>query len=347
MSHTKVHGIHFDQLSDWTAGTQVHAGARLISLQDGRERGVRVVEMRSGSGLEIEVIVDGNGDLGRLTYQGKTLSWHTPQGLCSPWQMNPESSNGQGFLQGVGGLLNTCGLDHIRQPDTETRFNVDSDKHYNAVYPLHGGGAFQPAILRGYGVVEDVDVPYVYCETEFTQTIPLVTTLKLQRRIEMEIGRNKITLSDKVINVGRHASSHMMLYHFNLGLPLIAPGSHIDIPNRQLIWQSFEHNPLAAYSPPEPNSLDKLSIFKNMGHKAKAAVISPELGLFLSIDYDSVELPYCQVLRMDAPGHYGVGIEPCTTGYRNRKEAFDKGEMAILERGESRTYSISLTLEHI
>ncbi|MEA2525433.1 MAG: hypothetical protein QOF73_2660, partial [Thermomicrobiales bacterium] len=41
------------------------AGVRLVTLGDGNERGVRVLEFRTGTGFAFEVIVDRAFDIGR------------------------------------------------------------------------------------------------------------------------------------------------------------------------------------------------------------------------------------------------------------------------------------------
>jgi hypothetical protein len=47
---------------------------------------------------------------------------------------------------------------------------------------------------------------------------------------------------------------------------------------------------------------------------------------------------------MGGAGLYGIGIEPCTTGVRSRREAREAGQMIMLEPGEARTYRLTVTL---
>ncbi len=61
------------------------AGVRLVTLGDGNERGVRVLEFRTGSGFVFEVLVDRAFDIGRCEYQGMPLGWESPVGYGGPW----------------------------------------------------------------------------------------------------------------------------------------------------------------------------------------------------------------------------------------------------------------------
>ena len=84
-------------------------GTRLVTLQDGVERGVRVVEFRTAAGLDFGVLVDRAMDIAWCRYNGRSISWLSPVGLIGPWYREPE---GLGFLRTFqGGLLVTCGLD--------------------------------------------------------------------------------------------------------------------------------------------------------------------------------------------------------------------------------------------
>lgn len=336
--------INLDTLHQFSAGIGTYAGARLVTLSDGRERGVRLIEMRSGGGVDIDVAVDRSGDIGRLSFKGQTLSWHPATGLTSPGLMDHEGDNGQGFLRGFGGFLNTCGLDHIRQPDTDKDVGTNQGPIGQIRYPLHGKGTFQPGVIRGYGLVDDIDVPYVFCEVEFCQGISFVSSLRLRRRIEMPVGAQHFTIRDTIRNIGSMPATHMLLYHFNLGFPLISPGTDIDLGVDPCIWQSREHAPTAPFPPPDPSAANAISVFEHVSDTGCVTVSNKLDGMALQLEYPSAQLPYCQVLRMTAPGIYGLGIEPCTTAARSRQEARDRQEMIVLQPNEQRQYCLRVAL---
>lgn len=342
MTAARIKGMEQNKLHEVSAGIGTFAGARLVTLEDGRERGVRVIEMRSGGGLDFDVAVDRSGDIGRLACDGQVVSWHSAAGLSSPWLMQHDGDDGQGFLRGFGGFLNTCGLDHIRQPESERHEHTNQENLAAATFPLHGKGTFQPATIRGHGLVDDTDQPFVFCEIEFVQGMSFASALRLRRRIEVPVGSQTCTIRDVVRNVGTNPATHMLLYHINLGFPLVAAGTRVAVGDDPCVWQSEKHDPTAPFPHPENQARNMISVFKHENDVAKVHVKSPHKGLGVEIEYPSEQLPYCQLLRMTAPGIYGIGVEPCTTGSRSRHEAREDGEMIILEPGEERQYRLGL-----
>src|SRR5438046_143492 len=84
------------------------AGVRLAMLGNGIERGVRVLEFRTGTGFAFDVVVDRAFDIGRCEQAGRSLAWTSAVGLAGPWYHEPE---GLGFLRSWGGgRLTTCGV---------------------------------------------------------------------------------------------------------------------------------------------------------------------------------------------------------------------------------------------
>ena len=86
------------------------AGVRLVTLGDAAERGVRVLEFRTGTGFAFDVVVDRAFDIGHCEHAGQALAWSSAVGFAGPWYYEPE---GLGFLRNWGGgMLTTCGIDH-------------------------------------------------------------------------------------------------------------------------------------------------------------------------------------------------------------------------------------------
>src|SRR5215203_1068174 len=66
-------------------GLEQVAGVRLVTLGDGNERGVRVLEFRTGTGFAFDVLVDRAFDIGRSELGGKAIGWHSGVGFGGPW----------------------------------------------------------------------------------------------------------------------------------------------------------------------------------------------------------------------------------------------------------------------
>ena len=92
-------------------------GVRLLTLEDGPERGVRMMEFRTGSGLRFTVALDRAMDIVEVEHKGHSLGWHSPAGLRHPGLHEVEGEGGLGFARSFTGFLVTCGLDHILGPE--------------------------------------------------------------------------------------------------------------------------------------------------------------------------------------------------------------------------------------
>ena len=89
------------------------AGVRLMTLGDGVERGIRMLEFRSGTGLRFTVLIDRAFDIADCEYRGMAIGWHSPAGFKHPGLNDYEGEGGLGWMRSFSGLLVTCGLDQI------------------------------------------------------------------------------------------------------------------------------------------------------------------------------------------------------------------------------------------
>src|SRR5258708_40036968 len=86
------------------------ADIRLATLDDGMERGVRVADVRTGSGFDFTVLLDRGMDIGVATYNGIPLSWQSGTGAAHPSRYEP---GGLGWLHTFhGGVLGRRGAPH-------------------------------------------------------------------------------------------------------------------------------------------------------------------------------------------------------------------------------------------
>ena len=106
------------QIGERTGALQQVAGVELLEQADGPERGVRILEFRTGAGLRFRVAVDRGFDLLAAEYRGIPIGWRSPVGPRHPGLASLEENRGWGFLRSFTGLLATCGLDHALAPAT-------------------------------------------------------------------------------------------------------------------------------------------------------------------------------------------------------------------------------------
>src|SRR5258708_36168179 len=139
------------EVSERSGALSQFAGVRLMTLEDGVERGIRMLEFRTGSGLRFTVLVDRAFDIADCEYCGAAIGWHSPAGFRHPGLHGYEGEGGLAFLRSFSGLLVTCGLDHILFMHSDTAAHYHYPHRTSVDSSIHGRVAFIPAPLTGYG----------------------------------------------------------------------------------------------------------------------------------------------------------------------------------------------------
>src|SRR5260370_28489582 len=193
------------------------AGVRLVALGDGIERGVRVLEFRTGTGYAFDVLVDRSMDVGRCELNGRSLAWLSATGVVGRWFTEPL---GLGWFRAWGGgMLVTCGLDHTLLGGADDASNFHQLVKPTEEYGLHGRIGFMPARLTGYGERWDGDQCVLWAEGVVRQAAVFGEAMELHRKIEARVGESRFMVPDEVVNVAFHTSTPMYLYHLTLHFP--------------------------------------------------------------------------------------------------------------------------------
>jgi Domain of unknown function (DUF4432) len=311
------------------------AGVRLVTLGDGAERGVRVLEFRTGTGFAFDVVVDRGFDIGRCEHNGRSLAWISPTGVTGPWYAEPA---GWGFFRNFGGgLLTTCGLDHAFAPAEDTAAQYHYPDKPTEQYGLHGRVSSRPARLVGYGEQWDGDDCTLYAEGEVVQAAVFGEQLLLRRRIEARLGESRLVVRDRVENIGYDPTPHMLLYHVNVGWPVLDDDSELLLPApgfadlrghrpvRGCVQQAFE---------PELQA--------ERDGRVPVALVNRRRGLGAYQLFRQDQLPHYVVWWMLGEGTYVAGLEPSTNRLAGRKDARERGQLAELAPSESRAYELEL-----
>jgi hypothetical protein len=325
-------------------GLEQVAGVRLVTLGDGTERGVRVLEFRTGSGFEFDVVVDRSFDIGRCEVNGHALGWLSGAGFQGPWF---REQSDLGFLRSWGGgLLTTCGLDHalFYAEDTAEQYHYAPKDRER--FGLHGRVSNTPARLVGYGQRWEGDSCVLWAEGEVLQASQFAEHLLLRRRIEAVVGESRFTIHDEVENVGWDPTPHMLLYHINIGFPVLDEGAEILVPTRSVTPRGdYPAEGYRSIDPPEPAHYER--VFEHdpivePGGTVPVAVVNEGRGIGAYEVFNLEQLPFHFVWRMLGEGSYVVGIEPSTNRTGGRLDARERGELIILKPGETRRYDLEL-----
>ncbi len=320
------------------------AGVRLVTLDDGIERGVRVLEFRTGSGFSFDVLVDRAMDIGRCEHNGRALGWQSAAGFAGPWYYEPR---GLGWLRGFGGgLLTTCGLEHALFMAEDTAAHYGYPAKQTEEFGLHGRISYRPARLTGYGERWEGETCILWATGEVIQAMPYGERLVLHRRIEARLGESRLTVQDRVENIGEVPTPHMFLYHVNVGFPALDEGSELLIrATNPRPLRDFSAEGYTRFHGPERGYVEQVvehDVQPEPDGAVPAAVVNRALGFGAYEIFNQRQLPFHFIWRMLGHGSYVIGVEPCTNRPAGRLDARARGELIELAPGESRPYDLEL-----
>lgn len=301
---------------------------------DGPARGARRIHVVNGGGLEFDVHPDRGLDIGAASFQGLPLAWLSSTGIGSPALYEPE---GRGWLRTFGGgLVTTCGLDSFGPP-------ADDEA---GVVGMHGRIGHVPARLT---TVEATAERITVAGTA-RQTAVFAENLVLRRRITSEVGSSALTISDTVTNEGEAASPLMVLYHVNLGWPLLDEGAELEIPAASVVPRDADaesgFDGQYGFDAPSVGFREQVYIHE-AGEDRRATLRNRARGLELTLRH-SASLPALFEWKMTATKHYVLGLEPANTPeIQGRAAARANGRLPQLEPGESLGFEVTIEVGRI
>lgn len=345
------HDLGVDELERHNASLDAVGSVRLVELQEGSERGIRVIEFRNAAGLGFEVMVDRAMDIGSASYRGREFAWRSPTGFRHPAFHEYSDEGGLSWLRSFSGLTVTAGLDH-------TLFTAVSDaSHHN--YPhrptiwngLHGRVANIPARLIGHGVDKRDGGIILWAEGVVNQAAIFGEYLTLRRRIECDADGNEIRLIDRVRNSGFDQQPHMLLYHINFGWPLLAEGTRFVAPIIETLWRTDSVSEQGAshivMPPPQKDFVEQVyehSLGVGSDHRTSAMLVNDRLEWAVEYSWDARVFPcFFQWMHL-REGSYAIAFEPSTNHVGGRPAAEEDQSLIWLDHGEERVYRSSFVV---
>jgi hypothetical protein len=330
-----------DELLQHVGSVEQLAGVRLGELADGFERGVRVADVYTGSGLTFTVLLDRGMDIGQASFRGVPLAWRSATTAKAPSYFEPE---GFGWLRGFhGGLVNTCGLSYFGAPSEDR----------GQALGLHGRASYTPASHVAYGGVWDGDTYELWCSGELREAVVFGENLVLKRRIRARLGESRLFIEDEVVNEGYAPAPHMMLYHVNFGFPVVSAESELLARSRAV----HPRDEVAApglpdhrrFQPPTPGYAEQVfyhTLAADAGGSAQVALVNRAFdggrGLGGYLRFRLEELPRLVQWKMMGQGTYVCGLEPATHWVEGRAKERREGRLQELAPGEARRYRLEI-----
>jgi hypothetical protein len=298
------------------------------------DNGMRTIDVHNSSGLTFSLLPDRGLDVFTAWFNGVPLTWqsmgapHVPD-MGSPW-----------LRQFNGGLLVTCGLRHAGPGEVDDVTGEVRDVH--GLYTR----------LRAH----DVNVSRGWEGATYTLTIRGTVAeaslfgeqLRLERAVRVVLGQPSFTLTDVVTNHYDQPVSLMVLYHFNLGYPLVRAGSRLHVPADVTTprdeaaragvdsWDTY-----GAAVPGYDEQVFFHDVRKQDGW-SHVLVENGEIGLELA--WDATSAPRFTQWKNLRRGIYVSGIEPGNCWPEGQNAARANGRLEMLAPGESRTFTNTVTL---
>ncbi len=196
------------------------AGIRMMELQDGVERGVRIADVRTGSGLRFQFPSTGGwtspwpNTKGRRWPGAPRPAMHTPRTLTARGRVDP--------------VVSRRAHDRLRD-DLRRSSRPGRGRRAGPARP-----PFPPPRMRGrfLHALEDGQCRF-RLDGSVRESAMFRENLLLRRTIETTLGSSVITLRDRVTNEGHSRSPLMMLYHVNAGWPLVDAGTRLLVHARE------------------------------------------------------------------------------------------------------------------
>lgn len=309
--------------------------ARIDSFTEveGTARGTRRLRLVTGGGLEVDVHPDRALDLGHATFRGVPVAWMSPTGMAAPQFYD---ASGTEWLRTFGGgLLATCGLDAFGPPSVDE--GVD--------YPMHGRIGAIAATLTQVSVENDV----LTIAGVVRQTKVFGENLVLHRVITADVGGSSLRISDTVTNEGLAETGHMVLYHVNVGWPLIDERATLDVPSHEVVPRDDAAESGAArwHQIEKPQAGFAEQVYRHDFGDHGTAVVSvdnPAIDIRFELSFDTSTLPGLHQWKMSGEGHYVLGLEPTNVNVSfGRASARETGALPVLARGESVNYALEFS----
>ena len=210
--------------------------------------------------------------------------------------------------------------------------------------PLHGAVDNIPAER----LLWDMDDERIWVKAVMRHAQIFAEKLILTRMITCSKKTNEITVTDEIENVGGEASPVMILYHMNMGYPMLSEAAELYIPaagvtprNAHAAEDLDTWNKVLT---PTPGFEEQCYYHAFNGKPGLAAIFNHDRGYGLAISFDSSSLNCFTQWKMMGVKDYVMGLEPGNCYPDGRDVMREKGLLQMLAPGEKKTYGVRLTM---
>lgn len=292
---------------------------RKRTLRGGLRDGVDLVEIANGP-LSLSVLPTRGMGIWRGDYRGIYLGWRAPVlGPVHPRNVPLDHRQGLGWLLGFDELLCRCGLASNGPPGEDGGTDQQGHK-WSMPLTLHGRIANRPA--HHVEVQVSLDPPYeLRIVGQVAESALFFPNLQLTTTLTTVPGSNRFVVHDVVENHGAQQVEMQMLYHLNLGPPVLEAGSRFVLPFREMCplteRAAEDLDTHETYAGPHAGFAEQVYVYQPLGDaggKCVALLSNRGTDRGLAMRWNLNELPCFTLWRNTGAleDGYVTGLEPGT-----------------------------------
>lgn len=323
-----------------TGSIQQMAYVRKMTYEEGAASGLRAYQVKAGP-LYFTVAQDKCLDITELSYKGVNMNFLSKPGLMNHQRFDSSGYEAQKSI--MGGMFFTCGTSNVGKPDLTPEGPL----------PMHGYLRSTPAeqvSARAYWEGEEYKIEIT---GQMRQAALFGENILLSRTIRTSLGSSEIHIHDEYENQGFGEEPLMLLYHCNVGYPLLDEESLIDIPAVKTVLKGeetqtelpFDRSGLPVDLLPEQVFYHTLA-YDESG-KASVRVRNPKLGLGICVEFYKDQLPNFTQWKSMASGDYVIGLEPCNCHVDGQKWERENHTLETIRPGEIRKVDLIIRAEEL
>jgi len=338
---TPHQGVAADPLIDVAAGP---LAVRSRRLSGGRREGVLLVELVAGE-TKVFILPDRGLGIWKMMIGGVELGWQSPvAGPVHPAFVPLGEPSGLGWLDGFDELVARCGLVSNGAPDFAANGRL--------VHGLHGRIANLPA--HELTVTLDEEAGTIALAGVVDETRFLIHALRMETTLVLSADRPRIAWTDTVTNRSARPATMQLLYHVNLGPPLLGAGAEVVAAIDELAPRDAGAVADVAtwnrYAPPRAGRGEDVHFARirpDAAGIASALLVAPDGSHAAGLSWRADTLPCFALWKNQgavADG-YVTGLEPATNHPNPR--SFEEAQGRVVPLGPGQSVRFELALEHL
>lgn len=314
-------------------------GPRTAVLDSGLERGCRVVTLSDGAGLQATINLDRACDMRDVTFNGQLISFTSPAGDASPAAV--DHSGVEWARTWGGGLLTTCGFRNVGPPEVD----ASGESH-----ELHGRAGSAPARNVGIHADWDGDTFVSRVTATFREARLFADHIECRRTWTVRAGSGRIEMHDEIRNVSFTPEHLLVMYHINLGWPLLAPGAEVAIAGTSRPRSDYGEGNDAwrTVREPKPGFVEEVHFHEVAATDGRcaASLINKEKGLRFEVSWNPDELSCFTQWQSMLSGGYALAFEPGNCLPLGRTTELEAGRGDLLEAGATKDVTLALVVQN-